>query len=172
MLSFYATRQDLIEILSDFEQKLELEYYPVARYSTPDVPVLYSLITEDLGKALTGETITNTKYYVLRRGAGIKTRFIGGVAPRFIIDHHAIPNSISIIPSGIYEDRHIIGGEVRASSNDPDAVHLLKELKKCFVKRCNRVRTNFLGPEAEKLFDEGWILTGSIKQPPQYNLAR
>jgi hypothetical protein len=80
--------------------------------------------------------------------------------------------SICLRFGGIYKKEAMIAGRVATISKDPNSLSLLKLFSAEIRKRFKKVKSFYIGNEAEKLLDKGYRLTTSVQSPKEYDLAR
>lgn len=83
------------------------------------------------------------------------------------------PDSIRSSPGGLFGDDILICGHIDTISKSPRSLDLYQKFAQIVTKRFQRIGSYRVGPEAEKLTDEGFrLLTISIKSPREYDVRR
>ncbi len=162
---FYATRNDLLELLGVLEAKHELFYVLEGNFLI-DEPIisLNSLIIPDLGTVPFGNCISNPYYLVCSTGSEVTPKIVSG-GLRYVIDNSSNLNGLRFQPSGKYGDEFLVQGETFNYSDHGESLLLGKSFAKEIKKRFNKIGYAHVGREAESLLDKGWRLVQSINSP-------
>lgn len=172
---FFATKADLEPLFSAVETERPLKYVKAGMFDTPaPMTVLSALEIPNLAIAPVGEYIIGPCWLVLDPFSDVEVRAIpqqrGGI--RYAIDQLINPQSVTIRPGGVFENSAVISGEVATCTNEPFSLDLMKLFARHIRRRFTRVRGNWVGKDAERLWNAGYRLTTSVKRPKEYDLAR
>lgn len=99
---------------------------------------------------------------VQQRGGGIK----------YVIDQLVNPKTIVFRPGGLGGDRCLISGQLGTVSSDPISVRIFQLFTREVKKKFAKIKSFYVGKEAERLLNSGWRLTTSPKAPRMYDLQR
>jgi hypothetical protein len=171
---FFGTRQDLRDLLSAVEDSWGLRYYRAG--ILPSVEPEYwdsGQLLPTLGMASTGDQSKEPWYLIVSQGTPVQTRQIpqrrGRV--RYAIDQDLNPGSVVFRPGGAFEDA-LIAGQLGTTTEDPISIDLLD----CFVREVRvqfeRIRSYYVGKEAEIMLDRGHRLTACVYSSKEYDLSR
>jgi len=172
---FFATKRDIEPLLVAIESKHEIKYVRAGNSDSPEVVTLSSgLQIPNLGIAESGDWNHNQWWLLMKPSATVQTRTIslrrGGT--RYAIDQRLNPNSIAFEPGGIFQDNVVIGGTAGTISDEPVSRELINLFTRETRRQFTRIRSFFVGPEAEKLLDKGYRLTTDTRSTQEYDLAR
>lgn len=172
---FFATSSDLRSLLRSVESKRPLQYVLTGLFDVPEIKKVESLAdARDLGSVASGDPNHEAKYLVADRDTTIKIEIIpqrrGGV--KYALDQRANPKTIAFQPAGRFEEGVLIAGHVSTISGDPDSSTLFRLFGNELQRQCSKVKSYYVGEEAEALLDRGWRLTSNAKSPTLYDLRR
>lgn len=169
---FFATALDLLPVTAGAEAQMSVQYVLtglfesaelIARHRAADLP--------DFGVASAGDKDHLPQYLVASASARIALRAVpqkqGGT--RYAIDQLANPETILFAPGGTYGEVAVISGRVGSVHADAVAKALLEAFTRG-IKKFRRVRSYYVGPEAERLWQAGCRLTASLGSPREYDL--
>jgi hypothetical protein len=156
----YATRADMEPGLASVEAQRSLQYVLTGLFESPQVQVVQSgLEIPGLGSARAGTLNPERYYLVLDAALKVRIREVpqrrGGV--RYAIDEVANPTGMIFVPGGLYEgneDRCLTVGQVMATS-DPRSHELYRLFVPLLVKGFKKIKSYYVGPGAQRLFQEG-----------------
>jgi hypothetical protein len=135
----------------------------------------------NLGVSVTGKSISEPTYLVMRAGSTVQVEPVpqnsGGV--RYAIDQSMHPHSIVLRPGGAYvgpsaapaKEECVIAGNVGTVWNEKESLELYALFGKSIRKRFKCVRSNWLGPEAMRLWMNGARLTDDVRASRKYDLS-
>lgn len=172
---FYATAQDLGEVLSSLEAQKDLQYTLAGLFDSKELQAFSSYRDiPDLGRAFHRSAVANRQYLVSLRGTVLRIRdvpqYSGGVL--FAVDLKLNEDSIVFSPGGRYGNDVMLYGMVGTLSPPPSAASksLYSFIAKGFRKDFKRVREYFVGPEALDLMTGGVRLAMDATSPPEFDL--
>lgn len=172
---FYATAQDLSEVLSSLESQKDLQYTLAGMFDSKELQTYLSYRDiPDLGRAFHRSAVANRRYLVSLQGTALRIRDVpqnkGGVL--FAVDLSLNEDSIVFSPGGRYRNDVMLYGMIGALSPPPGAAskNLYTFVAKGFRKDFKKVREYFVGPEALDLMASGVRLTLDATTPPEFDL--
>ena len=165
---FFATKKDLLEILTEMEKTTNVQYIKDERYNNPDF-IIHKSITEfeDLGISKYGEH-GSPMYLVMDPTETIvseKKQFSTGE-----IVYHVYPvnnkHSLIFSPGGFYGSELLVHGEVATMNyEDKKTEELYKTFKKAFSKKCKKIHNWYFGKEALSVAKDVRLITVGKNQP-------
>lgn len=174
-LHFFATRQDLEKVIRGVESYRSLSYVNAGTFDSISQQALSSgLQIPNLGLASSGDQNQQPWYLVVDSGIEVHVEEIpqrrGGI--RYAVDQKLNPQSVAFKPSGIFEDKCVVAGQIGTCSEDDISKEILnlfvKEMRNQFV----RIKSYYVGKDAADLLDRGFRLTASVQRPVEYDLTR
>lgn len=166
---FFATKRDLLEILTEMEKTTKIKYIKSEMYSKPEYKI-YKSITEfeDLGINKTGDH-SYPGYLVM----DLEEPIIPHLSvlsktgePRYSIYQLENRQSIKFTPGGLYGSEYLIHGEVGTMwYEDEKSEELYKTFKKAFSKKCKKIKNWYFGKEALSIAKDVRLITVGIEQP-------
>lgn len=171
---FYATRNDLVNWLRAVSSRRELAVTEFGTFEEPTVRSLPLEQAQQLGVSESGNHLTDRTYLIHGVSEPINVREVpqrrGGL--RYSVDQQVNPHTVGLKAGGTYRENVVISGQLGLGTGDPRsdelAAILLREMKKRFTK----IKSYYVGAEAESLLDAGVRLTINEAAPKQYDLAR
>lgn len=168
---FFATPDDIRPVLEDVESQVELRYVLAGLFESPDLKIFDSALEiPDLGRATAGDHTLIPVYVVAPRLRVVASRAVpqrkGGV--RYVVEVSA--GMVDFRPGGVFEQGAVIDGQVGARKADAEALRIKKMFDRAIARRFRKAKGWYLGPEAERLHEQGWRLTFSWKSPSDYDL--
>ena len=172
---FFATGEDVHEILAKFEAVESIRYTPAESSNTPHVESYTShTALPDLWVTTYPDAIAGQSYLITPAEEfpwPIETPQVkGGIL--YAIDQRSSANSIVFMPSGLYAERVLLYGKVSTICDSETALRLYKGLygviRRCFTK----LEMYWVGNGAMKLLDAGYRLTIGAHSPAEYDLKR
>ena len=165
---FFATKKDLLEILTEMEKTTNVQYIKHERYNNPDF-IIHKSITEfeDLGISKYGEH-GSPMYIVMDPTETIvseKRQLSTGE-----IVYHVFPvdnkHSIDFSPGGFYGSELLVHGEIGTMNyEDKKTEELYKTFKKAFSKKCKKIHNWYFGKEALSVAKDVRLITVGKNQP-------
>jgi len=173
-ISFFATRNDLLSLLSDVDSSTPFEF------SHQDVDGLVVVNDsaddlENLGVMLVGDQNAGQNYFLIDPGERPATRLVeqrnGKV--RIIFDQRSYPKSVMLRSGGLLDGSNtIIAGQIGTVSDNLWSISLFKTFHLSVKKRFAKIKSYYVGNEAATMLDNGYRLTTNIKSPIEYDLHR
>jgi hypothetical protein len=174
-LPFFATHDDIVDVIRAVESSVNLKYVRTGLVET-DHPAIYFKGEEipSLGTAKYGDQNAEDDYLVLRSEEPVLSRAIaqtsGGV--KYAFDQLRNPRSVVFRPGGRLDDRAIIAGRTGTASIDSDALALQNVFESAIKNSFSRIKSFWVGPEAQLCLDRGVRLTSALGSSLIYDLVR
>ena len=174
-IHFFATKRDLEAILALVESQRHIKYTEAGMFDTPETTTFASGVQiPNLGLAPSGDH--NLEPFWLITDANVKVEMEvvpqrrGGT--RYGIDPGLNPESVVIWPGGVFKDSCVIAGQIGTSMINPTSMELLNLFARAIRRQFKRIKSFFVGPEAEQLLDAGYRLTHGVKTARECDLSR
>ena len=165
---FFATKKDLLEILTEMEKTTNVQYIKYKRYNNPDF-IIHKSITEfeNLGISKTGEH--HSPWYIVMDSTETiiseKKQFSTGEIVYHVYPFHN-KHSIDFSPGGFYGSELLVHGEVVTMYyEDKKVEELYKTFKKAFSKKCKKIHNWYFGKEALSVAKDVRLITVGKNQP-------
>lgn len=161
-INFFATKNDMISILSKLEEQFshELKYVQcgknerISHETANDIPGLGNL----------KEKHSEISFLIMPNDEEVMTNQSGQV---YQGDN---PRSLEFDPSGISEDgTGLIHGMFAAMEDNEVSDGLLKAVKKILNAECKKVRGWYVGKEAESLYGKLRFICIGLSEPEEYD---
>jgi hypothetical protein len=172
---FFATASDLKSLLAAIELERPLQYVQAGMFDTPETMVIASgLQIPNLGFAPSGDHNHEPFWLITDANTTVEFEIVpqrrGGT--RYGIDPGLNPESIVLWPGGLFENSIVVAGQVGTAMLNPTSLELLNLFVREFRRQFNRIKSFFVGPEAERLFDGGYRLAHSVTSAAECDLSR
>lgn len=183
---FFATKRDLELLLAAVESQRSLKYTQAGMFDVPGKNEFASgSQIPGLGLARSGDSNGEPFWLVTDAHAHVTVETVpqrrGGT--RYGIDPGLNPESVVIWPGGEFagrakwpggefEGRAVIAGQIGTAMMNPISMELMNLFTREVRRHFNRIKSFFVGPEAEQLLDAGYRLTTSVKSPKEIDLSR
>lgn len=172
---FYATAQDLSEVLSSLESQKDLQYTLAGMFDSKELQT-YSSYRDipDLGRASHRSAVANRQYLVSLKATVLRIRdvpqYSGGVL--FAVDLRLNEDSIVFSPGGRYSNDVMLYGMIGTLSPPPSVAskNLYAFVARAFRKDFKKVREYFIGLEALDLMASGVRLAMDATSPAEFDL--
>lgn len=172
-MHFYATKADLVPVLTNIEAGNLLTYARYGSYLTPVFPAFDSgLELPLLGVASSDSAVSCDAYVVVSRGVEVIPREIqrsDGVR-RYAVDQLLNPQSITFHPGGLRSPGALLHGRVATAATTAESRRLLGRFNRALKKSFRKVAAFYVGPEAFSLLVQGTRLTMALRSPSLYDL--
>lgn len=174
-IQFFATREDLNEVIGVVEARKPLTYVLTGLFDEPSVDSMDSLLAlPELGLAPAGDAIRCPGYLVAARPFVPVVRSVpqrrGGT--KYAIDQLENPATIRIRPGGVFESFAVIAGALDSASNDPASLELYRSFMAAVRPRFQAIKSYRVGRNAAQLLDAGYRMTANVRSPKRYDLTR
>lgn len=170
---FYATKDDLIELIKKIEAEKEIKYFRAGLLSIEELKEYASLIGNvDIEGAKFGDCNLCSRYLIVNKETNIKMREVpqlkGNI--KYAIDQKINGTSVIFRPCGIFKaEKAIIEGEFSTIHSNKDSVDIFNGIAKKFKSGFAKIKGCFVGNEALKYYNEGWRLTQNVKSHIEYD---
>ncbi|MGD9720803.1 MAG: hypothetical protein AB7O59_14025 [Pirellulales bacterium] len=174
-LYFFATKQDVESLIAAVEAHRDLLYVRAGMSDDVELVSFTSgLHLPGLGVATVGDWNREPWWLIVDRTQSVELRSVlqrrGGT--RHAIDQILNPASVAFEPGGLHCENVIIAGQVGTCTDDPTSKDLVNLFAREIRRHFKRIRSFFVGPQAEEMLDAGCRLTTSIKSSKDYDLFR
>lgn len=174
-LLFFATKEDLRLLLATVESSLPIDYVRMGHGET-SVAERYASSEEipNLGHATTDSASTSDEFLVVPKSCAVQVRCVSGSGGtvRYFFDQLANPSTVTFAPGGLRGDTILLHGRVATVSDDETSQALMNQFAKVIRKSFRKLKTFWIGPEAEGLLDAGKRLTISAQASRDFDLTR
>ena len=172
-IMFFATRADIISVLSPLEAVEPLKYTRAGLFETNRPQNYLSYVDmADLGRATHPNAAANSTFLLSSRVVQIKVRNVpqkgGGVL--FAIDQLENPDSVALRPGGWFGNDVILYGMIGTVSQSAKSKRLYDLAKKLFRKHFTKQQEFLVGPEAQQAWKAGARLTIGATSPLEFDL--
>ena len=170
---FFASKQDLYNIIKSVEQTTELQYVMTGAYDSLDIHVYNSLEEyNDLGIKKSGEHQSES-FLVLEKNCNLNVRevkqFDGSV--KYFVDQLQNEDSIVLWPGGIYGSQYLICGHAGTIKVSDMSKKIFGIFQKSIKRRCpNRTGRFWYSDEVKDMNSQFRLITINVNQPKEYDL--
>ena len=172
---FFATRSDLVPVLSAIEADLSIKYTKAGMFDDPEMTEFTSYTEIDsLGVAVANEQNHNPSFLIVPAELDVTVRAVqqrrGGT--RYGIDQLENPSSVVLRSGGVYKDSCVVAGQVGTAADDgPISLKLVNRFAREIRKQFVRINSYYVGSEAKELMGKGYRLTSDARRPREYDLS-
>ncbi len=171
---FYATRSDLLDWLGGVSANRDLAVTEFGTFEESYVRTRAIWHADQLGKSESGNHITDKIYLVHDISESIDVREVpqrrGGV--RYSIDQEMNPHTVGLTAGGSFGENVVISGQLGIGTGDARSDELAALLLREMKKRFSKIKSYYVGAEAESLLDSGARLTINETASREYDLVR
>jgi len=173
-ISFFATRHDLVGLLSAAEKEAPLRYCRAGMFEANEQECWDSVLNlPNLGNAPAGDRNLIPFFLIVKEGTPIQVREVpklrGGVG--YAIDQQMNSSSVVFFPGGTFGNA-LIAGDLGTATNDPTSTDLLNRCDREIRRQFKRIKSYYVGREAEQMLDAGHRLTASTSSPKDCDLSK
>jgi hypothetical protein len=174
-IHFFAAKSDLKPVFTAVESKRQLQYVRTGLLESSTTLIVNSgLQIPHLGIAIRGNHVHEDSYLITDANDQVIVRPVpqnkGGLL--YAIDQKANPRTITLRAGGVFKTTAVIAGEVSTCTNDPDSVNLANAFTREIRRRFKRIKSFYVGPEAEQLLDAGYRLTIGVNASSEIDLVK
>jgi len=174
-IHFFATKHDLESLFVAVESQRPLKYTQAGMFEAPETITFASgLQLPNLGFTPTGEHTLEPFWLITDANTKVQVEVVpqrhGGT--RYGIDPGLNPESVVIWPGGVFEKSCVIAGQVGTAMINPISTELVNLFARQIRRYFKRIKSFYVGPEAEQLFDAGYRLTHGVKTATVSDLSR
>jgi hypothetical protein len=171
---FFATKNDIIPVIRLAESAIKLKYTLTGLHFAPEVIYLSSAMEiPTLGVATKENAINGASYLVLRDEDEVvvheRPQVRGGI--RYEVSQFGNPRTITFQHGGTFEDKILLYGRIGTVSIDPVSMDLYRLFCGGVRKHFRKIRSYYVGPEADSCLENGWRLTISAQSPREFDLV-
>ena len=173
-IPFFATRNDLLLVLSELEEKRQIKYTRAGRQEGSESRVWESGANlPGLGRAAGDQAVACDSFLIFDGICTINvvSREMLSGDDRYDVDQGENPNTVILNVGGEWIDGSLISGSVTTVSASPISQSLMRTLHSGIKKHFTRVRAFWVGPEALSALRSGKRLTYAVQSPPEYDLT-
>jgi hypothetical protein len=177
-IHFFACKEDLLVLLELIDGQGPLKYALARNFPKHETDEGISVFDTgaaipNLGKARTDSSTTCERFLVCERDTPINLRHLQGIdgGERVCVDQLANPDSVILLPGGIWNEDVVIQGHTGTASNSQISQALMKRFQAAIKKAFRKVKAFYVGPKALALLENGKRLTSSAQSPDEYDLT-
>ena len=172
-INLFATKDDWHNLLAAVEERLAVAYVLGGRHTEPPGRIDTFREFGNLGSASSGNASSEQIYLCLSADAEIQLRSVeqrNGDQIKFV-DQQSNPDSIALKPGGKFGENIIIAGQIGIVSETDWSLQTFSTFQKEVRKQFEKIKSYYVGKEAQRLLDEGWRLTANARSPQEYDLS-
>lgn len=171
-IHFFALTNDIFPLLQALEAQMLITYTTVKFDALPKQQWLTAEDLPDLGLSNSSQSVAATKYLITERHTLIKERPVRQNSGElwYAIDQVLNPESVTLIPGGIWKNRIIIGGRFARTSSAAVPRGLMELARKYMKQYFIQHDQVWIGPEALSCLRNGYRLTFSEGSPSEYDI--
>lgn len=161
-INFFATKNDMVSVLSEMEEQLPfgIKYIQCGKTDS----ILYSTVKDIPGLGTLKEKHSEISFLIMPNDEEVTSTQSGQV---YQGDN---PRSLEFDPSGISEDgTGLIHGLFATMEDNEISDGLLKAVKKIMNSGCKKVRGWYIGKEAESLYGKLRFICIGLSEPEEYD---
>ena len=161
-INFFATKNDMVSVLSEMEEQLPfgIKYIQCGKTDS----ILYSTVKDIPGLGTLKEKHSEISFLIMPNDEEVTSTQSGQV---YQGDN---PRSLEFDPSGISEDgTGLIHGLFATMEDNEISAGLLKAVKKIMNSGCKKVRGWYIGKEAESLYGKLRFICIGLSEPEEYD---
>src|ERR1700722_2557812 len=173
--NFYATYNDIGEVLEQFEAEEHVNYVLTGLFDI-DTPQIFRTYREinSLSVSVDGEANHVPGYLIITEPNHIAIREVPQKigASKFAVDQSQIPESLYFQSGGRFSNKIIGPGRIGIARQTPVSGKLYGTFAKVIVKNFRKVKSYYVGQEAHALWQNGMRLGLSFKASADIDLRR
>ena len=161
-INFFATKNDMVSVLSEMEEQLPfgIKYIQCGKTDS----ILYSTVKDIPGLGTLKEKHSGISFLIMPNDEEVTSTQSGQL---YQGDN---PRSLEFDPSGISEDgTGLIHGLFATMEDNEISDGLLKAVKKIMNSECKKVRGWYIGKEAESLYGKLRFICIGLSEPEEYD---
>jgi hypothetical protein len=177
-IHFFAIKEDLLELIEHFDSGGPLKYALSGNFPKHEVKNGICVFDAgvripDLGTASTDSSASCERFLVCGRETPINLRQLkgGDGVERVCVDQLTNPDSIILLPGGIWNEEVVIQGHAGTASDSQNSQVLMKRFLLAIKKTFTKKKAFYVGPKALALLRGGKRLTSSVQSPVEYDLV-
>jgi hypothetical protein len=126
----------------------------------------------DFGLSVVGGASREPAYLIANAHSSIHVRPVpqlhGGML--YAVDQSVNPHTVVLRPGGLYAEHCVISGQLGTISETSESTEIYNRIAASIRRAFQKVRSYWLGPEAEKLWRSGFRLTVGVNSPQALDL--
>jgi hypothetical protein len=161
-INFFATKNDLLSILSKMEEQLayDIKYIPCGKTDS----ISYGKIKDIPGLGTLSEKHSEISYLIMRSDEKVTLNKYGQIYPG------ENSRSLEFDPSGISRDgTGLIHGMFATMEDNEVSDGLIKIVRKILSSECRKIRGWYIGKEAESLYGKLRFICIGVSEPESYD---
>ena len=156
--TFYATRKDWEKALEIVEKEFKIKYILNERAKLKRELKIHNSLLEykDIGFSIKRMPVS-TGFMVVKEKENNFFKYLPDSTSelKYIIANQVdCPDSIYLLPGGIFENKYFVNGEISTISKTEFSQMLFKKFKSAFRKTCRNWHGTFIGKDAETYYPE------------------
>lgn len=172
-ISFFALRDDLLQVLEEIEGKARPAYTLAESYPSPTAKQFESASDiPGLGIADAEQTALCAQYLITVASLEIQSekihRWNGSVV--YVVNQSFNPDSVILTAGGRWDEDIIIAGNIASGSKSPSSEAWMRKYRTVIKRRFTRINAFWVGPSALIDFRRGQRLTIAEQSPSEYDL--
>lgn len=171
-INFFCTRDDILGLMREVSED-GCSIFRVGHFRELAESGPYSIqALPEFGICTAGQQALCPAYLLLPAGSSPLGRKVGLATSeeKWAVDVAAAPGSVYLRPGGEFETDVLIAGALSADPGSAWSADLFKSLKRTMSADFVRVRSYWLGPQANAVLNRGGRLTANVRSPQQYDL--
>lgn len=174
LINFYATAEDILQVLDLVESAGSVQYVPTGNYSAGTFKGVSDFLGSgeeipNLGKASADSSVGCDAFLVCDRETPVTPRVLLE-SDRVCIDQLINPDTVVFTPGGLWNDQVLLHGKVGTASDSEASQSLMRRFKSAIKKTFTKVNAFYVGPKAFELQKSGTRLTISVQSPFEFDL--
>lgn len=170
---FFATSDDLLNIVNDIEQLIEVQYIEAKAYDSKKI-IQYSSLKEyeSLGTNQSGEHQSES-FLVLLKSDNLIVREVQqvGGGNKYFVDQNNNKDTVIFWPGGTYNEEYLICGHMGTLGDSNISKKIFNIFQKCIKKYCkNKVGKYYISEAVKKSCQDMRLITININQPKEYDV--
>lgn len=175
IVSFFATREDLIQLFDHITPDLEIRCVELGLFQSDAIPTYNSVASAlEVSRIFNLSDTMHMGFLVIPRHSSVEVEAVqqrsGGTL--YAVDQLGNPMSLVLHPGGRTRNNCLLGGQLGTISRDPWSLSLYQALIKRMSLTFRKLRGVYVTDQALTLLDLGWRLTGNPQSPVLYDLRR
>lgn len=163
-LELFVTHEDLLSLINKATSEQPLDIYISGLFNSVELTKLDG--PEDI-KAFHNYLIVDKKDNVQIREVPQRNGTV-----KYAVDQQLNHYAATLNYGGLYESDHLITSQIGIVNSNSQNERIFKTFKTVILKDFVKVKSYYVGPEADVLLSEGARLTATKKSPSLYDLKR
>jgi hypothetical protein len=171
---FFALKDDILAVLASVEGARRLKYAKAGLFTTQHLQYLSSgSEIPNLGIADTDSSIACETYLIAGELVELNARPIKQTdgTVQYGVDQLFNPDTVMFTAGGAYGEDVILHGRIATASDSPRSQELMKLFSAAFRKHFKKVKSYWVGANAQSWLGAGARLTAAAASPREYDLV-